>query len=162
MTRIVAFLLPLALLPCSPAPATEPLHDLISMEGKTGLLLPEKCCWVGLPPSEALDKAMLAELGACSAIGGPVGKFALNGEALTLISLDTCSGEVPLARIYPTLKGPIPAKWVSGEFRALLDPLCQDPRGVTVYGANVKLAVQAGRVVKAESEPRDASACSEP
>src|SRR3546814_4697609 len=55
MGKFLKFLL-LSCLAGSPAYATEPLHDLVTMDGKTGFLFPDKCCWVKLPSSDKLDR----------------------------------------------------------------------------------------------------------
>src|SRR3546814_16861634 len=58
MGKFLTFLL-LSCLAGSPAYATEPLHDLVPMHGKTGFLFPAKCCVVQLPSSHTLDAAKL-------------------------------------------------------------------------------------------------------
>src|SRR3546814_18528393 len=91
MGKFLKFLL-LSCLAGSPAYATEPLHDLVTMDGKTGFLFPDKCCWVKLPSSDKLDAAKL-EGTQCSAIGGPVGNFELADGKLLLRRLRACDGD---------------------------------------------------------------------
>jgi hypothetical protein len=157
MRKLLQVLLP-GLLATAPALATEPLRDLVTVDGRTGPLLPGECCWVDLPPSERLQAERLAEL-QCSAAGGPVGNFELANGRLSLLSLRGCGGEIPLGEIYPGLRGPVVASWVSGRFLVLLDPVCLDRRDWTLHRESRVLTIEAGVVVASEEGKPDLSGC---
>lgn len=140
--------------------ATEPLHDHVVIEGKAGLLLPETCCWVKLPPSPALSAAKRSQR--CSALGGPVGNFRLQDNKLILVSLRTCSGELPLQQFYAGAPKEMAATWLSGKFRVELDPLCTTGAGRMLHATTMQLVVDAGNLVTSQKQTRDGAACHGP
>src|SRR3546814_19671339 len=121
------------------------------MDGKTGFLFPDKCCWVKLPSSDKLDAAKL-EGTQCSAIGGPVGNFELADGKLLLRSLRACDGDIPLAQIYGEFHGPVVADWVSGKFFVEIDPLCRSKAGVLLHRESQPLIIEAGTIVSSEKQ----------
>ena len=113
-----------------------------------------------LPPSPALSAALSAQ--ACSAIGGPVGNFTLQNGKLALVSMRTCSGDLPLGQFYPGAPASIAATWLTGKFRIELDPLCASAAGPVLYATTMHLMVEAGNIVSVKKQARDAAACREP
>src|SRR3546814_15829672 len=111
------------------------------MDGKTGFLFPDKCCWVKLPSSDKLDAAKL-EGTQCSAIGGPVGNFELADGKLLLRSLRACDGDIPLDQIYGEFHGPVVADWVSGKFFVEIDPMCRSKAGVLLHRESRTLIIR--------------------
>jgi hypothetical protein len=141
--------------------ATEPLFDQLAVDGLSGPLFPEKCCWVGLPETEKFRAAMREEMkGYCSAIGGIVGRFRLEDGKLWLEGMHRCGGNIPLQEIYPELDNPALATWVSGNFTAKLGLLCwvnnSDER---VYRTTLKLKIKDGVVTDIQREEGDETAC---
>lgn len=108
-----------ALLAAGPSYATEPLHDQLTHGTSSGYIFPATCCWLDLPPSEALFALKRAER--CSAIGGPVGSYRYQDDKLWLVELRRCSGAIPLNQVFPDLESPALAVWLSGDFTARLD-----------------------------------------
>ena len=137
------------------AQATRPLLDRIQHAGLHGQILPEACCWVPLPPSPALAEARLAQQ--CSAIGGPVGRFALEDGQLWLQGLLTCGGELALSAIYPQMSGPVRADWVSGHFTLDLGPGCQGGDGLHQPSQRWRVQLAQGRVMAMEAVALDPS-----
>lgn len=124
--------------------ATEPLHDELLFNGKIGDIFPEKCCWMKLPESKKLNEIRKKE--ACSAIGGPVGKFKYEDGKLWLTSLFRCSGEIQLKEVYPDLSTPALATWLTGKFRAGFGYLCTDKSYKIIYESELTLTVDQGIV----------------
>ena len=131
------------------AQATRPLMDVVQHAGLYGEILPEACCWMPLPPSPALVEARLAQQ--CSALGGPVGRFALEDGQLWLQGLHTCGGEVALSTIYPQMSGPVQADWVSGRFTLDLGPGCLDADGLPQPSLRWRVVLAQGRVTAMEA-----------
>lgn len=155
--RIGRRLLMLALaLVAARAGATEPLQDSIEIGGEAAVFLAPKCCWIPMPRSEQLRQARGAER--CSAIGGPVGAFRLEGDAVLLVGFRRCSGDVPLAEIYPDLPDPAPADWLDGVFSALLMQPCRGG-GADAEPKRIQLTLEAGRVTRREEIPAAPARC---
>lgn len=131
------------------AQATRPLMDRVQYAGLHGEILPEACCWMPLPPSQALAEARLAQQ--CSALGGPVGRFALEDGQLWLQGLHTCGGELALSTIYPQMDGPVRADWVSGQFTLDLGPGCQGDDGLPQPSQRWRVQLAQGRVTAMEA-----------
>ena len=131
------------------AQATRPLMDRVQHAGLHGEILPEACCWMPLPPSQALAEARLAQQ--CSALGGPVGRFALEDGQLWLQGLHTCGGELALSTIYPQMHGPVRADWVSGQFTLDLGPGCQGDGGLPQPSQRWRVQLAQGRVTAMEA-----------
>ena len=154
--KTLALGLPL-LLASAIAGATLPLFDKVVIDGKSGNIFPEKCCWMPLPKTEKLIQARRAEN--CSAIGGPVGVFEVADGKLWLTGLSKCAGPLPLKNIYPELRSPAPATWLSGRFTAYTDYQCTSSSSEPVFRTKTVLVVDAGSVASATSEQIDASQC---
>lgn len=131
--------------------ATEPLHDRLTIGSDTGVIFPDKCCWIDLPESERLSEARRVEMG-CTAIGGPVGEYRLEGDRLWLLGLRTCGGKLPLQSIYPELPDPAPADWVNGKVHARLGWLCRGADGMFVFRRDLTLQIERGWVVSTEEK----------
>lgn len=144
----------LLLLVAGGAQATRPLMDRIVVDGVEGEIIPARCCWMPLPPSTALAEARLAQQ--CSAIGGPVGRFALVDGRLWLEGLATCGGPLPLQQIYPELGERVLADWLDGEATVSLPPWCADAEGRQVPQRQWRMQLVAGKVVS--MHPQDAGA----
>lgn len=141
--------------------ATEPMRDILQIGERSGRFIPEECCWVDLPRTERLRAAKRAQ--ACSAIGGPVGQFELRDEEVWLVGLRVCGGEMPLDEIYPEMTGPTPATWLNGRFRVDLDRLCfKWASTMPVFGTTKHFDIKQGKVVRVETETRDATECQPP
>jgi hypothetical protein len=140
-----------------PGFATEPLHDQYIVGALEGNIFPSKCCWMELPQSKRLTDMRMEE--PCSAIGGPVGMFKLDGGRLWLTGLYKCSGRVDLHDIYPNLKSPALADWLSGTFSARLGFLCRDKNAQSVYSVEQVLIVEKGVVESLTETRNDISAC---
>ena len=138
--------------------ATEPLHDRLTVGSETGVIFPDPCCWIDLPESERLREARRQERG-CTAIGGPVGEYRLEGDRLWLVGLRTCGGTPPLQSIYPDLPDPAPADLVNGKVRARLGWLCRGEDGIFVYRRDLTLQIERGRVVSTEEETFNETGC---
>ena len=106
-----------------PALATRPLIDRIIVGDESGEIFPEKCCWLELPRTGGLIAAKRSE--ACSAIGGPVGRFELVGKQIWLVGLHRCSGDMPLKHVYPEMPDRTPATWLNGRYFVKLSPMCE-------------------------------------
>ena len=115
---------------------------------------------VDMPPSERLRAAKRAE--ACSAIGGPVGRFQLWEGHVWLIGLRRCGADVPLEDIYPEMTGPALATWLTGRFRVMFDRTsCLGDGWVKpVYRTIEHLVIDQGRVVDTQTETADLAGCS--
>jgi hypothetical protein len=145
------------LLLCSPAMATRPLMDQIVVGDERGEIVPDKCCWVELPRTPLLVEARLAEQ--CSAIGGPVGTFALIDNKLWLEGLLRCGGDIPLQQIYPEATGPIMASWLNGNYVLKLTPLCYASGGQDVHRRVLEINVVDGGVTVIKETLADTTAC---
>lgn len=139
--------------------ATEPLHDQLVYDGSKGYIFPaKKCCWLGLPASEVLT-AMRREEN-CSAIGGPVGVYRYQNDKLWLVGLYKCSGTVPLEKVFPNLKSPAVAEWLSGDYSARLDWICVGENGFSgIFARELSLKVEKGAVVSMSEQRYDKSRC---
>lgn len=144
---------------CLPAMATRPLMDQIVVGDERGEIFPDKCCWVELPATQLLVEAKLAER--CSAIGGPVGKFALIDNKLWLEGLFRCGGDIPLKQIYPDSSGPVPARWLNGKHVLKLTHLCLALDGAQVYRRVLEINVVRGDVTVIKETLVDTTACPE-
>lgn len=139
------------------ASATEPLYDRLTVDSETGLIFPEKCCWLELPDSEQLRSARRAET--CSAMGGPVGQFMLLEGKIWLAGLYRCGGAIPLKSMFPDLPDPAMAEWLSGKFMVRVGYLCRNRAGATVYKREIGLMVQRGLVKSRDEKVNDDSSC---
>lgn len=156
--RLLRFLILLLTISASPlSTATEPLVDQFSFGERTGVIWPKKCCWVGLPSSEKLREVAISE--SCSAIGGPVGVFRLDHGRLLLTALYRCGGSFPTQDIYPELKSPLIADWVSGLHSARLDWLCRDSSSRSIYRTELELEIKEGVVTVLNERNNDNDAC---
>jgi hypothetical protein len=154
--RRIVFLV-LALMAAGPGSATEPLIDQYADGARIGRIFPSSCCYVELPDNERIWKVRRKEFG-CSAIGGPVGRFRLEDGKLWLTGLMKCSGDIPLQEIYPDMKSPAFAEWLSGTFKTVLDYRCY-ANGQTIYAATQELVVEKGVVRSLKETANDVSAC---
>lgn len=137
------------------AMATEPLLDTIEIGNEHGLFMPEQCCWIKLPDTPRLREAKRAQR--CTAVGGPVGRFRLEGDRLLLVGLRVCSGDIPLHAVYPDLAGPTPASWLNGTFHVLVNRTCTSGKGVDSHRDTMTLSVKDG-IVTTMSRKRDKDA----
>lgn len=137
--------------------ATEPLHDGLVFQGKSGIIYPVKCCWMELPSSEALTAIRRKEL--CSAIGGPVGNFRLQDGKLWLTELSRCSGTIPLSQVFSDLANPAHAIWVTGAFVGKLNWLCLGNDDRSIFELELSLQIERGVVVSISEYHRDKSKC---
>ena len=149
----------LGLLAAPLAHATQPLRDLLVIDGRNATLAPPECCWVKMPESARLRDMRKAEMTAgCTAIGGPVGTFELRDRQLLLRNLRTCSGDIPLRDVFPDLTAPAPATWLTGTFTAHLGFVCMKD-GRAVPEKEVVMSVVAGNVVDSTETEHARSAC---
>lgn len=147
-----------ACLMAAAASATEPLHDQYTDGARSGHIFPSNCCWVELPSNDKIWEIRRKEFG-CSAIGGPVGKFKLEDGKLWLTGLMKCSGEIPLQTVYPEMKAPVLAEWLSGTFKTRLDYRCYTQQTQDLYAVTQELVVENGVVVSLKETEHDVSAC---
>jgi hypothetical protein len=156
---IVSFLGFLAcLVAAAPGSATEPLTDFYADGARSGRIFPAACCHVELPDNERIWEIRRRDFHTCSAVGGPVGMFRLEGGKLWLTGLFKCSGELKLKEMYPALDGPVVAEWLTGTFKTVLDSRCH-ALGQTIYGVRQELIVEKGVVKSVTETPADVSAC---
>lgn len=149
----------IGLLAATTAHATEPLRDLVVIDGRNATLAPPECCWVKMPESAKLRAMRKAEmLSGCTAIGGPVGTFELRDRQLLLRNLRTCSGDIPLRDVFPNLPAPAPATWLTGTFNAHLGYVCMKD-GLAVPEKEIVMSVVAGKVVNSTETEHDKTAC---
>lgn len=153
-TMILLFCMAVAM----PGFATEPLHDQYDADGLTGRIFPSECCWLQLPASTRLSEMKKAEQG-CSAIGGPVGTFKLDGGKLWLTGLYKCGGPVDLHEVYPDRESPVLADWLNGTFKTQLGFVCYDKQMRQVYQLEQVLTVEGGVVRDVVETSNDVSAC---
>lgn len=153
--RFVLFGLLMAVVP--PISATQPLADTLLVGNELGPIHPEKCCWLELPRTERLFAAKRAE--ACSAIGGPVGRFELVDQKIWLVGLSRCSGDMPLEQVYPEFGDRVHADWLSGVFFARFSPMCTTPDGQEVHRTVLRLEVDSGVVSSMQRSELDDSLC---
>lgn len=139
-----------------PSAATRPLIDTIIVDGESGEIFPEKCCWLKLPKTDSLAAAKRAE--SCSAIGGPVGRFELVDEQIWLIGLLRCGGEMPLSYVYPDMPDRILATWLNGTYFVNLSPRCFGSMGAEKNRRHLTLRVEAG-IASIEAQKIDESDC---
>jgi hypothetical protein len=151
-------LLVACLVAAAPATATEPLHDQYADGARTGHIFPSNCCWVELPSNDRIWEIRRKEFG-CSAIGGPVGEFKLEDGKLWLTGLMKCSGKIPLQMIYPDMKAPVLAEWLTGTFKTRLDYRCYTQKTQDLYAVTQELVVEKGVVVSLKETQQDVSAC---
>lgn len=137
--------------------ATQPLADTLVVGKDRGPIHPQNCCWLELPKTQRLVAAKRSE--ACTAIGGPVGRFELIGRQIWLVGLHRCSGEVPLEQIYPEMGRRTHAAWLNGVFFAKLHPLCFTSDGQPVYRTVLRLNVESGVATTLQRTELDESAC---
>ncbi|MGO4476338.1 hypothetical protein AB4Z32_08770 [Massilia sp. 2TAF26] len=154
--RRILFLV-LALMAAGPGSATEPLIDQYADGARSGRIFPSSCCWVELPDNERIWKIRRKEFG-CSAIGGPVGRFRLEDGKLWMTGLMKCSGDIPLQEIYPDMKSPAFAEWLSGTFKTVLDYRCH-AGSQSIYAVSQELVVEKGVVRSLKETANDLSAC---
>ena len=138
--------------------ATEPLHDILFIDGHDGPFFPEKCCWVDLPRTEKLIAARRQEN--CSAIGGPVGRFRIADGKVWLVGLRRCGGDMPLKEIFPELGNPAFAKWLNGAFRAEVNHMCLSPFSFgSLYRTTFRLEIKDGVVTDMQRQENDEADC---
>jgi len=140
--------------------ATEPLVDLLTVDGQQGPFFPDKCCWVDLPRTERLRAAKMAEM--CSAIGGPVGNFRLADGKIWLDGLRRCGGNMPLEEVYPELDQPAFASWLNGMFTAKSGFVCHSRHNGFLeyfYRTTLRLRVENGVVTNLQRQENDLVAC---
>lgn len=147
----------LALVTTARGSATEPLMDQYADGARIGRIFPSACCYVELPDNERIWQIRRKEFG-CSAVGGPVGRFRLEDGKLWLTGFMKCSGDIPLQEIYPDLKSPAFAEWLSGTFKTVLDYRCY-ANGRQIYAATQELVVEQGVVRSLKETANDLSAC---
>lgn len=141
------------------ATATEPLLDAIDIGDEHGIFMPDQCCWIKLPETQRLRDAKRAQR--CTAVGGPVGRFRLEGDKLFLVGLRQCSGDVPLHDIYPDLTDPAPASWLNGTFHVLsIDHGCRPGRGANTPRETITLSVKDGIVTSMNRRFNENEQCS--
>jgi hypothetical protein len=156
MRRILFFVL--YLLFAAPGSATQPLLNQYTDGVRTGHIFPSGCCWVEIPSNERIKEIRRREIG-CSAVGGPVGIFKLEAGKLWLTGLFKCSGEIPMQEVYPDMKSPAFAEWLTGSFRTRLDFQCVVRGGQEVYAVTQELTVDKGVVQSVKETRNDTSAC---
>ena len=142
----------------SPAFSTQPLIDDFIYGDRKGIILPPKCCWMDLPKSDEL-RGLQMEGQACSAIGGPVGKFKYENGSLWLTGLRSCGEYHELNSVFPDLSNPTLAAWLNGTFKAKLDWLCRNIHNQYVYKTELKLEVEKGVVISISEKHYDKSTC---
>jgi hypothetical protein len=142
----------------APSSATQPLFDQYTDGVRTGHIFPSSCCWVELRDNERIWEIRRQEIG-CSARGGPVGRFKLEAGKLWLTGLMKCGGDVPLQAIYPDMKGPVVAEWLTGTFKTRLDFQCTVQGVQEVYAVTQELTVDKGVVQSLKETRNDTSAC---
>jgi hypothetical protein len=157
LMRRILFLV-LYLMFAAPSSATQPLFDQYTDGARTGHIFPSSCCWVELRDNERIWEIRRRETG-CSAIGGPVGRFKLEAGKLWLTGLMKCSGDVPLQAVYPDMKSPVVAEWLTGTFKTRLDFQCTVQGVQQVYAVTQELTVDKGVVQSVKETPNDTSAC---
>jgi hypothetical protein len=135
------------------------MFDRLTVGDRTGILLPASCCWIALPASSRLRALRIAEARGCSAIGGPVGRFAYEGGKLWLTGLERCGGLMPLQEVYPELGERAVADWLSGTFHAKLDWLCSTGDRGSIFGSELTLTVEYGVVIDLVEKKFDKSSC---
>jgi hypothetical protein len=150
-------LLVLALMAAGGALATEPLVDQYADGARVGRIYPSDCCWVELRDNERIWQIRRKEFG-CTALGGPVGRFRLEDGKLWLTGLMKCGGDIPLQEVYPDMKGPAVAEWLSGTFKTVLDYRCW-ANGQSVYAASQELVVEKGVVRSLKETAHDLGVC---
>jgi hypothetical protein len=149
----------LYLLFVAPSSATQPLLNQYTDGVRTGHIFPSGCCWVEIPANERIKEIRRREIG-CSAVGGPVGMFKLEAGKLWLTGLFKCSGEVPLQEVYPDMKSPAFAEWLTGTFKTRLDFKCVAPGGDPyIYAVTQELIVEKGVVQSVKETQNDLTAC---
>jgi hypothetical protein len=134
------------------AMATTPLFDSLEYNGQRVALHEVGKGWLDMPRSPKVRELVLNER--CSAIGGPRGRYRIEGGKLWLTGLHVCSGDVSLAYAYGKAD-PIEAVWVTGQLRADAgEPLCV-PRNYPSYAVlerRIILQVEAGAVTSSKEE----------
>jgi hypothetical protein len=70
-----------------------------------------------------------------------------------------CSGHVDLQAIYPDMKAPVMAEWLTGTFRTRLDYRCHTQKEQDVYAVTQELVVEKGIVVSLKETRQDLSVC---
>lgn len=141
--------------------ATELLIDQITYQGYKGNIFPSECCWLKKPKSKELSRIERnnIEKRTCTAIGGPVSKLELVKDKLYLTSLYQCGGDLPLSEVYPELKQPALAVWLSGTYQASLNSLCLNKYYETIYEFRHTLTVEKGIVTSISTTKNDRTAC---
>lgn len=148
----------LALLLSTVAWATEPLSDLVEIEGERGRLFDRAQGWIDLPRHPRLSEMAIRQQ--CSAIGGPRGQYRVADGRLWLLSFYTCGGDVPLTDIFEQASGPMLATWVQGELGAQLgEVVCFTAERRPVYARTAVLQVAAGELRSIRVQPADRSQC---
>ncbi len=141
--------------------ATQPLYDQLTYQGYTGYIFPSECCWLKKPRSKKLDKIQKdnIEKRSCSAIGGPVSKLKLENNKLYLTSLYQCGGDLPLSDVYPKLKQPALATWLTGTYKVKLNEICLTKGYNSVYEFHHTLIVKEGILTSISTTKNDKSTC---
>ena len=130
--------------------ATEPLQDRIWYQSRAGTVHQAGVGPIALPPSTQLRAMAIGET--CSARGGPRGVYKYMSGKIWLAGLHRCAGGVGLHEVYPNVRTPPVASWISGVLVARLGKqLCSAATGTPVYEAEVRFTVVNG-VVRAQEE----------
>ena len=146
------------LLGAAPALATEPLADRIWYHTRAGTVHLAGKGPIALPPSAKLRAMTTAET--CSAVGGPRGVYKYAGGKIWLVGLHRCSGGIGLHEVYPALRNPPVASWISGVLVARLGRfLCVSATGANVHEAQVRMTVNNGTVVALEEASGSVQMC---
>ena len=143
----------------APATATEPLSDVVAIDGMRGRLFKTHSPGFDLPPNDTL-RAMRIKESACSARGGPVGSYRIDNNQLVLVELWRCGGAFPVRDVYPAMQAPALATWISGELTAVMgSPLCHQADGIPLYQRTVRFTVDAGIVKTMASQSHTQDEC---
>ncbi len=130
--------------------ATEPLQDRIWYQSRAGTVHQAGVGPIALPPSARLRAMAISDT--CSARGGPRGVYKYMSGKIWLAGLHRCAGGVGLHEVYPDVRTPPVASWISGVLVARLGKmLCSPADGMPVYEAEVRFTVVNG-VVHAQEE----------
>ncbi len=157
-TKVVLMAAACMLVISSAASATEPLQDRIWYHTRAGTAHHPGKGAIALPPSERLRAMAVAE--SCSAVGGPRGVYKYMSGKLWLVGLHRCSGGIGLGDVYPGMRTPPVAIWVSGVVVARLDPtLCISTAGMPVAQMEVTLKVRRGIVEAIIEKAGDVRSC---
>lgn len=146
------------LLSAAQALATEPLADRIWYHTRAGTVQLAGKGNIALPPSAKLRAMTIADT--CSARGGPRGVYKYTEGRIWLVGLHRCGGGIGLHEVYPGVRTPQMASWVSGFLVARLGKLvCATVDGIPVHEAEVRLTVKNGLVSAIEEYVATAQQC---